>query len=216
MIDIRALEKNEFNSFMNQPFETGYRLSLKGRGYHPSAIDELLELNKKRKALLTEVETAKAKQNKVSGEIAKLKRSGQNAETLLKEMQKLSEDVHLMESKASEADAKVTDALLTLPNILHHSTPVGTSSEQNQEVRRVGEPRAFSFAPKDHVEIGEKLGILDFDRAGKVAGARFAFLRKAAARLERALIQFMMDVHSGRGYEEIIPPFRVSRARHGH
>ena len=210
MIDLRALEKNEPNSFMNQPYETGYRGVLKNRGYAPSAIDELLELNKSRKALLTEVETAKAKQNKVSAEIAKLKRAGQDAEALLKEMQKLSQDVHAMELKAAAADQKVTDALLQLPNILHRSTPAGASSEQNQEIRRGGEPRTFSFAAKDHVEIGEKLGIIDFDRAGKVAGARFAFLKGAAARMERSLIQFMMDVHAGRGYEEIIPPFIVN------
>ncbi len=210
MIDLRALEKNEPNSFMNQPFETGYRIALKNRGYAPSAIEELLELNKSRKALLTEVETAKAKQNKVSAEIARMKRAGQAADDFLKEMQALSQDVHAMELKAAVADQKVTDALLQLPNILHHTTPAGVSSEQNQEVRRVGEPRAFSFAAKDHVEIGEKLGIIDFDRAGKVAGARFAFLKGAAARLERSLIQFMMDVHAGRGYEEVIPPFIVN------
>ncbi len=210
MIDLRALEKNEPNSFMGQPYETGYRSSLKNRGYTASAVDEVLELNKSRKALLTEVETAKAKQNKVSGEIAKMKRAGQSADALLKEMQALSQDVRAMEVKASEADQKVTDTLLQMPNFLHHTTPVGSAAEQNQEVRRVGEPRTFSFQPKDHVTVGEALGILDFDRAGKVSGARFAFLKGAAARIERSLIQFMMDVHSARGYEEIIPPFIVN------
>jgi len=211
MIDIRALEKDENNLFMNQHFVAGYRASLKNRGADPSAVDKLLDLNKTRKTLMTEAETSKAKQNKISGDIAKMKRAGENTDAIMKEMSGLAEEIRGMEAKAAEADAKVTDLLLHLPNILHHTTPVGSSADANVEVRRVGAPRTFSFQPKDHVALGEALKIIDFERAGKVSGARFAFLRGAAARIERSLIQFMMDVHSERGgYEEMIPPFMVN------
>src|SRR5690606_3537622 len=101
--------------------------------------------------------------------------------------------------------------LLVLPNILHHTVPTGQSAEDNRVEKVVGEPTKFDFQPKDHSDIGEKLGIIDFERAGKVTGARFAFLKKGAARLERALIQFMMDLHADKhGYEEMIPPFMVN------
>lgn len=211
MIDIKALERDEVSPFMNKKYIQGYRETLKNRGADPNSVDELLNLNKERKALLTEVEAAKAKQNKVSGEIAKLKRSGSDASDLLTEMQKLSEDIKKMQERAAAADEKVQAMLLTLPNILHHTTPVGQSAEDNKVVHTHGEPRKFSFKPKDHGELGEKLGILDFDRGGKVAGARFTFLRGLAARIERGLIQFMMDVHSNdHGYEEMIPPFIVN------
>lgn len=208
MIDLKALERDEVNPFMQKNFIAGYREVLKNRGADPSVIDELLRLNKDRKAALTEMETSKAQQNKVSGEIAKLKRSGGDASAMLAEMQVLSDSIKGMQDRANAAEAKVNELLLLLPNILHHTTPVGTSNEQNKIIHVVGEPTQFKFKPKDHVELGEKLGILDFDRGGKVAGARFTFLRGVAARLERALIQFMMDVHSDQhGYEEMIPPF---------
>jgi seryl-tRNA synthetase len=211
MIDIRALEKDEHNSFMNQNFVAGYRAALKNRGADDSVVDELLNLNKARKTLLTEAETTKAKQNKVSGEIAKIKRTGGNADDLMRESQGLGEQLKKMEAEASAADLRVQDLLLQLPNILHSTTPVGSSAADNKIVRTIGEPRKFTFKPKDHVEIGEKLNIIDFERAGKVAGARFAFLKGAAARLERSLIQFMMDLHSDKhGYEEMIPPFMVN------
>ncbi len=211
MIDIRALEKDELNPFMNQNYVAGYRAVLKNRGAEPTVVDELLGLNKTRKNALTEAETAKAKQNKVSGEIAKLKRSGGNADDLLREMQGLAEQIKKLESDAAAADARVLDLALQLPNILHSSTPVGHSAEENKIVRTVGTPGSYSFQPKEHGDIGENLKIIDFERAGKVTGARFAFLRGAAARLERALIQFMMDLHSNQhGYEEMIPPFIVN------
>lgn len=211
MIDIRALEKDEPNTFMNQNFIAGYKSVLKNRGADPGAVDELLALNKLRKAALTEVETAKAKQNKVSGEIAKIKRTGGNADEMLKEMQGLAEQIRKLEGDANAAEAKVNDLALQLPNILHSSTPVGDSAEQNKVIRTVGAPKKFTFKPKDHGEIGEEKKLIDFERAGKVSGARFAFLRGGAARIERALIQFMMDLHADKhGYEEMIPPFIVN------
>jgi seryl-tRNA synthetase len=211
MIDIKALEKNELNLFMNKPFADGYREVLKNRKADDSAVDALISLNKKRKAFLTEVESAKAKQNKVSGEIAKLKRTGADATDLLKDMSALSENIKSMEANANKAEEEVQALILTLPNILHHSTPVGSSLDDNKIVRTFGEPRELKFKALEHTDIGENLNILDFERGGKVSGARFTFLRGAAARLERALIQFMMDVHSDKhGYEEMIPPFIVN------
>lgn len=211
MIDIKALEKDELNVFMNKTYQEGYRDALASRGADSSAVDELIQLNKKRKALLTEMETAKASQNKVSGDIAKMKKSGEDVSHLMREMQTLRDELKKMEVSANEADDKVTQLLLTLPNILHHSTPRGSSENDNQIVRTHGEIKKYSFEAKEHVEIGEALGIIDFERAGKVSGARFAFLRGAAARVERALIQFMMDLHADKhGYEEMIPPFMVN------
>lgn len=211
MIDIRALEKNEENPYLNAGYLDGYRASLKNRGADVSLIDEVLNLNKERKAFINQAETSKAEQNKVSQEIARLKQSKGDASGLLKEMQGLSEKIKGMEAAAAEADEKVRQALLVLPNMLHHTVPIGTSAEQNRVERTVGTIPKFSFKPKEHFELGEKLGIIDFDRAGKVTGARFTFLKGAGARLERALIQFMMDVHSDKhGYEEMIPPFIVN------
>jgi seryl-tRNA synthetase len=211
MIDIKALEKDELNPYMNKNFIQGYKEVLKNRRADPAIVDELLKLNKDRKANLTEVETATANQNKVSAEIAKLKRSGGDASALLKEMQAAAEKIKVLQEKSTQAEAKVQELLLSLPNILHHSTPAGTSLEDNKIVRTIGEPKKLNFKAKDHVELGEKLKIIDFERGGKVSGARFTFLRGAAARIERALIQFMMDIHSDKhGYEEMIPPFIVN------
>jgi len=165
-------------------------------------------LNKKRKELITQAETAKANQNKVSGDIAKLKREGKDASSLIEEMGKLASSVKEMELRATEAEAEVTKMLLTFPNKLHASVPFGKSVEENKEIKKTGEPKKFLFKPKEHWEIGEKLGLLDFERAGKVTGARFAFLKGAVAQLERALIQFFMDLHSQKhGYTEMIPPY---------
>ena len=211
MIDIKALEKNEENPFLKKGYLDGYREVVRIRGADLAAIDEVLELNKIRKALINEAETKKSQQNKVSGEIAKLKREGKDASGLLNEMSELSADIKRMEGAAADADEVVRQKLLVMPNILHHTVPAGTSADQNRVERVVGDIPKFSFKPLEHSDLGEKLGILDFERAGKVTGARFAFLKKGAARIERALIQLMMDVHSDQhGYEELIPPFMVN------
>jgi seryl-tRNA synthetase len=211
MIDIKALEKNEAHPFLKMGYCEAYKETLKNRKSDPQLVDQLLTLNKERKGLLTEMENAKSKQNKVSGDIAKMKKAGQDASALLKDMQDLSASVQKMAEQAREAELRVETLLLTLPNILHHSTPVGSGAEDNKTVRTVGDKKSFSFKPKEHNDLGEALDIIDFDRGGKVSGARFTFLKGAAARLERALIQFMMDVHADKhGYEEMIPPFIVN------
>lgn len=208
MIDIKLLEKK---SEAGPSYFDEYKRSLQIRGANLASLDEVMGLNKKRKELITAAETAKANQNKVSGEIAKLKREGKDAASLIEEMGKLASSVKEMETKAQEAEAQVTQILLTLPNKLHSSVPAGTSGEQNKEVKKVGEAKTLSFKAKEHWEIGEKLGIIDFERAGKVTGARFTFLKGQAAQLERALIQFFMDLHAQKhGYTEMIPPYIVN------
>lgn len=208
MIDIKWLEKKSENG------RTGadeYRQSLQNRGASTEALEQILSLNKKRKEMITQAETSKAQQNKVSGEIAHLKRQGKEAGDLITEMGKLSSAVKELENQAKEMDEKVHGLLLTIPNKPHDSVPVGGSAEENKEILKWGQIPKMSFKPKEHWELGEKLGIIDFERAGKTTGTRFAFLKGAAAKIERALIQLMMDIHSARhGYTEMIPPFIVN------
>lgn len=205
MIDLKKLEKDD------DGFVEKYKATLKNRGDDPSQVDQLLSLNQKRKKLIAEFEEARAEQNKVGPEIARLKKEKKDATELLQQMQKLSSKVKELEAAAEEAQKPVKEVLLKLPNILHESVPVGSDEGDNEEVRSWGEKKEFSFQPKEHWEVGENLGIIDFDRAGKIAGSRFAILKGQGARLERALIQFMMDVHSTEhGYEETIPPFIVN------
>lgn len=200
MIDVKSLERPEYAD--------EYRKSLKNRGEDPKAVDRVLELNAKRKNLITSQETLRAEQNRVGEEIAKRKRAKEDASELLASMQGIAAQGKELEHKAAEAQRELDEFVLRLPNKLSAATPVGESEEDNVVVRATGVKRTFDFKPKEHFELGEKLGILDFERGTKVAGARFTFLRGAAARLERGLIQFMMDLHSREhGYEEMIPPF---------
>ncbi|HWU44479.1 MAG TPA: serine--tRNA ligase, partial [Bdellovibrio sp.] len=171
----------------------------------------IMELNKKRKELINQSETAKANQNKLSGEIGKLKREGKDASAILAEVDQLKGQVKDLEAKAAEADQAVLDLALTMPNKPHSSVPKGASADENKEMKVVGSPTKFSFKAKEHWELGEALNVIDFERAGKTTGTRFAFLKGMAARMERALIQFMMDLHSEKhGYTEMIPPFIVN------
>lgn len=210
MIDIKLLEKK---SDQGASYFDEYKQSLTNRGADLSVLNQVMDLNKKRKELITQAETSKANQNKVSGEIAKLKREGKDAAGLIEEMGKLGSAVKEMELQATEMDQKVTNLLLTMPNKTHSSVPAGKSEHDNVEVKKVGMPGQFSFKAKEHWEIGEKLNIIDFERAGKVTGARFAFLKGKAARLERALISFFMDLHSDKhGYTEMISPYIVNSA----
>lgn len=211
MIDIKALEKSDVNPATQMTYADEYRRSLKNRGEDPKLLDQLLEINSKRKALITEAESKKAEQNKAGEEIARRKRNKEDASELLTQMQALASVAKELEAKAMLMDEEIKRFALRLPNKLNASVPVGESAEDNQLLKTLGVKRNFSFKAKEHWELGERLGILDFERAGKVTGARFTFLRKGAARLERALIQFMMDVHSNHhGYEEMIPPFIVN------
>ncbi len=211
MIDVKALDRADKNPATGLTYLEEYRQTLANRGWDSSLVDRLTEMNSRRKNLITQMETARAEQNKVGEEIARRKRNKEDANQLLQEMQKLSGTVKDLDKQAQEADEEMRQLSLVLPNKLHDSVPVGQSAEDNQEVRAYGEKRSFAFKPKEHWELGENLGVLDFERAGKVTGARFSFLRGAAAQMERALIQFMLDLHSrDHGYEEMIPPFIVN------
>lgn len=208
MIDVKLLEKKSENgpSYFDE-----YKQSLLNRNASTEVLEQIVELNQKRKELITLAETSKAKQNKVSAEVALLKKAGQDASAVIAEMGKLSSSVKEMEQKAQEMDQQVYQLLLTIPNKPHSQVPVGKGTEDNKLMKSVGEPQKLSFKAKEHGDLGVALDILDFDRGTKVTGARFTFLKGAGAQLERALIQFMMDLHSTKhGYTEMIPPFIVN------
>lgn len=175
-------------------------------------LDEFLKLDESRRGLILEVEQLKSRRNKVSQEIAKLKKNKEDASLIIKEMQEVSSLIKDMDEKIRDLDEKLSQILLTIPNIPHTTVPEGKDSEDNVEVRRWGEPREFSFEAKPHWDIGDELGILDFATAAKVTGARFTFYKGLGARLERALINFMVDLHATEhGYTEVLPPYIVHR-----
>lgn len=211
MIDVKAFERPDKNPDTGLTYLEEYKESLKNRGWDSSMADEIVTINNRRRAMITKMEASRAEQNKVGEEIARRKRNKEDASTLLQDMQKMAAEVKDLDRQVQEIDQELKAKALVLPNKLHRSVPAGESAEDNKEVRAWGEPKKFSFRPLEHTDLGEALGILDFERGGKVTGARFTFLRGAAAALERALIQFMMDVHSRENaYEEMIPPFIVN------
>ena len=168
-------------------------------------------LDQKRRELIQKVESLKAKRNQASQEIVKVKKEGGNEGAILEEMKLVAAEIKGHDESLAGIESKLQDLMFEFPNILDPSVPKGRASEENVEVRRWGTPRTFQFKPKTHDEIGEALGILDFKKAGEVTGARFCFLKGMAAKLERALIQFMLDTHAEHGYEEMVPPFLVNR-----
>ncbi len=174
-------------------------------------LDGFRELDSKRLALLRESETLKALRNKVSDEIAGIKDKSQ-AQDKIVEMRTVSQRIKAMDEELKQVDEELQGILLTVPNLPDPSTPIGASESENVEIRSWGVPPAFGFAAKEHWDIGEQLGILDFERGAKLTGARFTLYRGAGARLERALISFMLDLHTEQhGYVEVLPPFMVNR-----
>ncbi len=209
MIDIKRLEKAPEPG--TRSYLEDYKQCLINRKSNTSVLEDAMELNKKRKEAITIAETEKAKQNKISQEIPALKKQGKDTTDLMKQLGELSSLVKSKEVLATDLDTQVTALLMTLPNKTHESVPVGQSENENKIVKTIGEPTKFSFKAKEHWEIGEKLGIIDFERAGKVTGTRFVFLKGQAARLERALVQFFLDLHTQKhGYTEMLPPFIVN------
>ncbi|MGH9430205.1 MAG: serine--tRNA ligase [Terriglobia bacterium] len=176
-------------------------------------LDSFESLDHDRRKLLVEAESRKAKRNKVSGEIAALKKQKQDASGLIAEMKQLGEEIAHFDEEAKARDEQLRDLLSNVPNVPHKSVPIGRTAADNQEIRRWGQPRQFDFEPKAHWDLGPALGILDFERAAKIAGARFAVYSGVGARLERALANFMLDVHTQEhGYAEVLPPFIVNTA----
>ncbi len=175
-------------------------------------VDQVLNLDEKRRQILYEVEQLKNKQNTASKMIPVYKKEGKDVSELMEEMKSLSDKIKTLDLQVREIDEELNKLLLTIPNIPNSTVPDGDSDEDNVEIRRWGEPRKFDFEPKAHWEIGEKLGILDFSTASKVTGARFTFYKGLGARLERALMNFMLDLHTSKhGYIEVFPPFMVHR-----
>jgi seryl-tRNA synthetase len=185
------------------------RLATRGT---PIDWERFESLDKERREAISRWENLKEKKNKLSAEIGKIKKSGGDASELMRETESLSEAIRAAEEPLGEIEKRFNDFMLNIPNVPQADVPVGAGAQDNKEVRRWGEPRQFDFQPKNHWEIGEELEILDFNRAAKIAGARFALYRGQGARLERALINFMLDLHTReRGYQEMLPPFLVNR-----
>jgi seryl-tRNA synthetase len=188
--------------------------ALEKRGYQLN-FEEFLELERERLNLLRDIEEKRAKRNAVSKEISRLKSlktDSKEIEKLIQEMRNLGDELTVGEKKLNEIEEKVYHFMLFLPNIQHHSVPVGKDENDNIEIRRWGQPIQFDFTPRNHWDIGEVLGIIDFEQASKIAGSRFAVMRGLGARLERALINFMLDFHISKGYIEVFPPLLVNKA----
>jgi seryl-tRNA synthetase len=176
-------------------------------------LDNFRELDQKRRASITEAEELKARRNASSNEIQKLRQQGVDTSDRQQEMGRMKERIALLEKEAKAADDEFQELMKAIPNVPHESVPTGQSADDNVEVRRCGQPRQFDFTPKAHWDLGPELGILDQERAAKITGARFAVLWGMGAKLERALINFMLDVHTREhGYTEVLPPFLVNSA----
>jgi seryl-tRNA synthetase len=185
---------------------------LRQRGMDPAEVlKDFRSIDAERRHAITQTETLQAKRNQASEEIAKLKKNKQDATAQIQETKALRETIQEYERKASEADGRLREILTALPNLPHESVPVGAREEDNVEVRRWSRPPHFDFKPKPHWELGEQLGVLDLERAAKLSGARFAVYWALGARLERALANFMLDLHTREhGYTEVLPPYMVN------
>lgn len=202
MLDIKRI-RNEFD-------EVNARIALRGKG--DFGLSKITDLDIKRREILQEVEAMKNKQKVVSKQIPVFKKEGKDVSEIMAEMKSLSEEIKVLDEKIKEIDEELNDILLGIPNTPVEGTPVGDSDEDNIEVRKIGEPVKFDFEAKAHWDIGLDLNILDFERATKIAGTRFTVYKGAGARLERALINFMLDLHTGEhGFEEVLTPFMVNR-----
>jgi seryl-tRNA synthetase len=185
---------------------------LRQRGVDPAAVlKDFREVDTQRRQAITEAETMKARRNKASEDISKLKKSGQDATAAIAETKDLREQIQASEKTAADLDARLHDILAGIPNVPHSSVPIGHSADENVEVRRWGAPPQFDFVPKPHWDLGAELGVLDLERAVKLTGARFAVYWDLGAKLERALANFMLDLHTREhGYTEVLPPYLVN------
>ncbi len=208
MIDFKKLTSTDVDPVHNEVYAEAYKKNLVNRKFESSIVDDLLKLNTKRKEAILNFENSKAKQNKLGQEIAMLKREKKDANSAIEGLQKIKAENKEYEKVLEKIEVEFKGALAVIPNMSHPDVPSGSSEEDNVEVKSYGSPREFGFKAKNHIEVGEALGIINFERAAKVAGARFAFLLGAGAALERALIQLMINTHvNNNGYTEIIPPY---------
>lgn len=190
--------------------EVKTRLASRGQNI---SLDRFVAIDAERRMALREWESLRAIQKRVSDEVTQRKRDGQDVTDLLAEMKKVSQELKTLDDIVQEKEKALQEFLLIIPNLPHSSVPIGKDSSDNEEIKRWGEIPRFDFKPRPHWEIGEELGILDFKSGAKIAGARFTLYRDLGARLERALINFMLDLHTQEhGYREVLPPFMVNRA----
>src|SRR6267378_887650 len=185
---------------------------LRQRGMNPAEVlKDFVAIDLERRQAITAAESLQARRNRASEEIAKLKKSGRDASAQILETKELREQIQESEKRAAEQEGRLREILTSLPNLPHASVPMGKSAEDNVEARRWGAPPQFDFKPKPHWELGEELGVLDLERAAKLSGARFAVYWALGARLERALANFMLDLHTREhGYTEVLPPYLVN------
>ncbi len=195
--------------YLRQNFEqVSQRLAARGV---QDALERFQEADLKRRAAVTEIEGLKARRNALSAEVAKAKKEGLDAAQAVEESRQVGGKIKSLEDAVKALDESLQEVISSIPNVPHASVPEGRSSAENMEVRRVGKPREIDFTPKAHWDLGPELGILDFERAAKITGARFAVYWNAGAKLERALINFMLDLHTREhGYTEVLPPFIVN------
>ena len=202
MLDISVIRAN--------PEEVKARLATRN-GDYSAEIDEIIAIDAKRRELTQSVEGKKAQQNTASKRIPQMKKAGVDTTELMAELKALSEEISEGFARISELEAEQREKLLAIPNLPHPDVPVGKDDNDNNEVRRWGEPKKFDYEPQAHWDIGAALGILDPEAAAKVAGARFHFYRGLGARLERSIINYFLNTHTANGYTEIFPPFMVNR-----
>ncbi len=198
MLDLKFINENQAE----------VKEMMKNRGLEKKIVDEFVELDEKRRDILYEVEQLRHRRNVASDKIGQLKRAGEDAEDMIAEMKDVSDRIKELEDELKDVEEKVNYTRLNIPNMYNEKVPLGEDEEDNELIRKWGEPKDFAFDYKPHWDLGEDLQIMDFARGTKVAGARFTFLRGMGARLERALINFMLDFHREQhGYEEMFPPF---------
>ena len=205
MIDLKKIRNN--------PDEIKAKMENRGESFDLSLIDEVVELDQRRRNILIEVEELKNKRNTTSAEIPKLKKQGIDVSETMKEMKQLSDTIKNFDVDLNEIDERIEYIMMRIPNIPHDSVPNGSDDEDNVEIKKWGEIRKFDFDPKEHWTIGTENNLLDFERAGKITGSRFTVYKGLGARLERALINYFLDTHTGEnGYDEILPPYMVNRS----
>jgi seryl-tRNA synthetase len=197
MLDVKKIETET----------TNVKTLLQNRNFDSSIVDEIVELNKKRKSLTTSSETKKSEINKLSKEIGELKKQKLDADHLMKEVASLKAEMEVDSNELDEVQKKQSTLLLNIPNLPDTTVPVGHDESQNVEVKKWGKIRSFEFTPLDHADVGENLGMLDFESASKITGARFVVYKAGVAKLERALINFMLDHQSTHGFTEMMTPF---------
>lgn len=204
MLDIKRIRTNTE--------EIKEALGNRGEAFDVSVIDEIVQLDERRREILVEVETLKNKRKQTSSEIPKLKKAGENVEGILAEMKELADKIKDLDAEVSKIDEKIKYHMLRIPNIPNKNVPDGKTDEDNVEIRKWGEVPQFNFTTKAHWDIGVDLGVLDFERAAKITGSRFTVYKGLGARLERAVISYFLDTHTDKnGYTEVLPPYMVNR-----